>query len=402
MNDAILIINAGSSSLKFAIFMPGESSKALERKYHGQIEPIGQHACFRAYDDPSQALLIDHTVCAPDHEVAFLVILAWLEQHDANLKMIAVGHRVVHGGAVFGQPVIVNRDVIARLEKMVPLAPLHLPPNLAAIKVLARLRPQWIQIACFDTTFHRTIPKVEQIYALPRDLMNEGIRRYGFHGLSYEYLATVLHRDMSDYAHQRVVIAHLGNGASMCAIKNGQSVATTMTFTPLDGLPMATRCGSLDPAVVLYLLRDKAMDVASVSDLLHHRSGLLGISGISGDMRELLASSDSNAVEAIAVFVHRVVRELGSLVAVLGGLDALVFTAGIGEHAPVIRERICKLSAWLGMQLDMTANRNNARCISTAQSKVSVWVIPTDEEKMIAQHSWSIVSEKKGVLATVD
>jgi acetate kinase len=393
MDDAILIVNAGSSSLKFAVFVPGGQGGDPERTYHGQIEPVGQQATFKVYD-VNNRLLIDNALSAPDHEAAFLAILTWLEQQTTALQIIAAGHRLVHGGTQYEQPVIIDTDVIARLEELVPLAPLHLPPNLAAVRALARLRPDWIQIGCFDTAFHHTIPEVEQTFALPRDLTQEGVRRYGFHGLSYEYLAGILPGFLGQSENHRVVIAHLGHGASMCALKNFQSVATTMTFTPLDGLPMATRCGSLDPAVVLYLLRDRAMDVESVSNLLHHRSGLLGISGISGDMRELLASNETGAAEAIDVFVHRVTRELGSLVAVLGGLDALVFTAGIGEHASVIRERICHQSAWLGIQLDANANTNHQQCVSTAESAVSVWVIPTNEALMIARHSWALLSEQ--------
>ena len=405
MDNAILIVNAGSSSLKFAVFVVGDHRDDPEQMYHGQIEPIGPHANFTV-QGVNDTLLNSQSLSVSDHEAAFLVILSWLEQHATALQIVAAGHRLVHGGAVFEQPVIIDTDIIDRLESLVPLAPLHLPPNLAAVKTLVRMRPDWLQVACFDTAFHRTIPKVEQTFALPRSLMKEGVRRYGFHGLSYEYLAGILPRYLGDRAKGRVVIAHLGYGVSMCALKNSQSVATTMTFTPLDGLPMATRSGTLDPAVVLYLLRDKGMDVASVSNLLHHRSGLLGLSGISGDMRELLGSHEPAAAEAIDVFVHRVNRELGSLAAVLGGLDALVFTAGIGEHAPVIRERISSQSAWLGIQLDTDANnkqanQKQAHCISTPDSAVSVWVIPTNEELMIARHSWELLCEQAASVETV-
>jgi acetate kinase len=407
MDNAILIVNAGSSSLKFAVYGVSERGDDLARIYHGQIEPIGPQAHFRVQDaHEAQLISLSQSLSVSDHEAAFLVILNWLEQQAAQLQFIAAGHRIVHGGAAFDQPVIINKAVITRLETLVPLAPLHLPPNLAAVKALTRLRPDWVQVACFDTTFHRSMPEVEQTFALPRNLTDEGIRRYGFHGLSYEYLAGVLPQYLGDQASGRVVLAHLGHGASMCALKNLSSVATTMTFTPLDGLPMATRCGTLDPAVVLYLLREKGMDVEDVSNLLHHRSGLLGLSGISGDMRELLSSGDPAAQQAIDVFVHRVTRELGSLAAVLGGLDALVFTAGIGEHAPVIRERICQQSAWLGIQFDAQSNTKpenkiKACCISTTDSAVSVWVIPTNEERMIARHTWALLSEQAALLETV-
>lgn len=405
MDNAILIVNAGSSSLKFAVFVVGRRHTDPERCFHGQIEPIGEQASFTVFAEHESPLL-DDSLFVADHEAAFLAILSWLEQHAATLNFIGAGHRLVHGGVMFDQTVRLDSEVIHQLESLVPLAPLHLPPNLAAVKALARLRPEWTQVACFDTTFHRTIPEVEYTFALPQSLRAEGIRRYGFHGLSYEYIAGVLPETLGERSTARVVIAHLGHGASLCALKNGESIATTMTFTPLDGLPMATRCGNLDPAVVLYLLREKKMTLAEVSDLLHDESGLLGLSGISSDMRVLLDSDAPAAQKAIDVFVHRVTRELGSLVAALGGLDALVFTAGIGEHAPVIREAICRQAAWLGIALDSNANQKpsnikNRHCISSADSAVSVWVIPTNEEMPIARHTWAMLGEQAARQKTV-
>jgi acetate kinase len=382
MQEAIIVINAGSSSIKFAIFA-ADGSRHPGALYRGQISGIGSEAQFKV-QGTSRALPIQ------DHQEALRVLLDWLDEHDNDLRVLAVGHRIVHGGSDYIRPVLIDEAVLADLEALVPLAPLHQPHNLSAVRGLRRLYPEMMQVACFDTAFHHTIPEVAHTFALPKSLYREGVRRYGFHGLSYEYIIDALPAYSDAEADGRVVIAHLGQGASLCAVRQRQSIATTMTFTPLDGLPMGTRCGSIDPAVVLYLLREKHMTVDAVSDLLHYQSGLAGLSGISGDMKTLLGSDQADARKAIEVFVYHIRRELGSLAAALGGLDTLVFTAGIGERAAVIREKICSAAAWLGIDIDPEANRDNAAQISSAKSRVSVWVIPTNEEQIIAYHTYTL------------
>jgi acetate kinase len=299
--------------------------------------------------------------------------------------------RGVHGGVKFSAPVLVDASILAELEALVPLAPLHQPHNVAAIKAVAKMAPVLPQVACFDTAFHRTQSKVAEAFALPRRYAEEGVRRYGFHGLSYEYIASVLPALDPRAAEGRAVVAHLGNGASMCALSGGRSVATTMSFTPLDGLVMGTRCGATDAGVLLYLIDRHGMNARSLEELLYEQSGLLGVSGISSDMRTLLASSDRRAAEALDLFVYRITRELGSLAAALGGLDALVFTGGIGENAVSIRARICRDASWLGLELDEDANARGGPCISRIDSRVSAWVIPTNEELMIALHTRRIL-----------
>jgi acetate kinase len=382
MQEAIIVINAGSSSIKFAIFA-ADGSRHPGALYRGQISGIGSEAQFKV-QGTSRALPIQ------DHQEALRVLLDWLDEHDNDLRVLAVGHRIVHGGSDYIRPVLIDEAVLADLEALVPLAPLHQPHNLSAVRGLRRLYPEMMQVACFDTAFHHTIPEVAHTFALPKSLYREGVRRYGFHGLSCEYIIDALPAYSDAEADGRVVIAHLGQGASLCAVRQRQSIATTMTFTPLDGLPMGTRCGSIDPAVVLYLLREKHMTVDAVSDLLHYQSGLAGLSGISGDMKTLLGSDQADARKAIEVFVYHIRRELGSLAAALGGLDTLVFTAGIGERAAVIREKICSAAAWLGIDIDPEANRDNAAQISSAKSRVSVWVIPTNEEQIIAYHTYTL------------
>ena len=307
-------------------------------------------------------------------------------------RIVATGHRVVHGGMKFNAPVRIDAETLAALESLVPLAPLHQPHNIAAIKAVVQLGPTLPHVACFDTAFHHTQPKLAQAFALPRRYAEEGVRRYGFHGLSYEYVASVLPTVDQRAANGRTVIAHLGNGASMCALRNGRSVATTMSFTALDGLVMGTRCGAMDPGVLLYLIDRHGMDGRSLQQLLYEQSGLLGVSGISSDMRELLTSSDPCASEALDLFVYRISRELGSLAAALGGLDAVVFTGGIGENATSIRSRICREASWLGLELDDEANAKGGSRISRSESQVSVWVIPTNEELMIALHTQRLVN----------
>ena len=318
--------------------------------------------------------------------------LAFLKGELAQYRLLAAGHRVVHGGAVFERPVRIDAEVLEKLAQLVPLAPLHQPHNLSPIRVLLREVPELPQIACFDTSFHRTMPAVAQAFALPPEITERGVRRYGFHGLSYEFIASVFPRYDAEAAKGRVAVAHLGNGASMCAIVGGRSVASTMGFTALDGLPMGTRSGALDPGVILYLLDEMGMDARSLEKLLYQQSGLLGVSGVSSDMRTLLASDEPRAAFAIELFCYRIGRELGSLAAAMGGLDALVFTGGIGEHAVPVRERVLRAATWLGIAFDPSANAANGPRLSSAGSRASAWAIPTDEELMIARHTLSLIA----------
>jgi acetate kinase len=379
MSDALLVLNAGSSSVKFSLYGLEADSPGLELK--GQIEGLPNAAHFTA---PGAERRWREPLA---HEQATDFLIEWIEQRIEGRRLAAVGHRVVHGGTHYASPVRVDAGVLAELEALVPLAPLHQPHNLAAIRRLAALRPGLAQVACFDTAFHRGQAEVAQAYALPPEITREGVHRYGFHGLSYEFIAQALPRVDPRAAAGRTVVAHLGNGASMCALRAGASVATTMGFTALEGLPMGTRCGSLDPGVLLWLMDEKNMDARAIEDLLYHRSGLLGVSGVSGDMRTLLQSEVPAARAAIDLYVYRIGRELGSLAAALGGLDALVFTAGIGEHAAPVRARVCRDAAWLGLELDEAANEAGGPRISSASSHVSAWVVPTDEELMIARHT---------------
>ena len=395
MTDVILALNAGSSSIKFSLFATTSSIDALSLVYQGEIEGIGGEARFFAYNPAGQRLvderLTDQTAVAFSHEEALSVLLDWIERHEAGFTLIAAGHRVVHGGTLYSAPVLVDSMVINQLEQFVPLAPLHQPHNLSAIRAIARIKSDISQVACFDTAFHHTQPAVAQAFALPREVTALGVKRYGFHGLSYEYIAHVLPDIVGDMADGRVVVAHLGGGASMCALRGRKSLATTTGFTALDGLPMGTRCGALDPGVILYLLSEQHMDVPTVTDLLYHRSGLLGVSGESSEMQELLASDSPHAVEAIDLFVYRIGRELGSLVAALGGLDVLVFTGGIGERAAPIRAQVCQDAQWLGVRLDTAANRAGGPKISADDSTVPVWAIPTNEDLMIARHTYAVL-----------
>ncbi len=396
MTDAILVINAGSSSIKFSLF-PGEQRPTrADLICEGECAGIGHRIHFTARDGAGAPLLDEHLAEGATHEDALTALLRWLEQRFPTIDLIAAGHRVVHGGAVYEAPVRIDAEVVAELTRLIPLAPLHEPHHLAAIAAISKLYPTLPQVACFDTSFHHTQPEVAAAFALPRRLTEEGIRRYGFHGLSYEYIASVL-PDFVDppVANGRLVVAHLGSGASMCAMRQRKSVATTMGFTALDGLPMSRRCGSLDPGVVLYLMEEKKMTAAAISDLLYQSSGLLGVSGLSDDMKTLLASDEPRAAEAIDLFVYRICRELGSLAAALDGLDALVFTAGIGEHAPEIRRRVCDKSTWLALEIDAAANEAGGPRITKVDSKISAWVIPTDEDLMIARHTWRLIGESK-------
>jgi acetate kinase len=387
MPAAILVLNAGSSSLKFSVFAAGAE---LGLRLAGNLEELQGRARFRAQDAGGR--VVDAHTWAdaqpPGQDGAIAFLLDWLPARLEDQRLWAVGHRVVHGGVHYAAPVRVTPSILSDLERLVPLAPLHQPHNLLPIRTLAVRLPQLPQVACFDTGFHRSQPPVAQAFALPRELSDAGVRRYGFHGLSYEYIASVLPQYDARAGSGRTVVLHLGNGASMCALLEGKSIATTMGFTAVDGLPMGTRCGSLDPGVLLYLLDERGMDARAIEELIYKRSGLLGVSGISSDMRELLQSDAASAREAIALFCYRIGRELGSLAAALGGLDAIVFTAGIGENAVAIRERVCRDAAWLGVQFDPAANLHHGPRISTPGSPVAAWVIATDEERMIAQHTY--------------
>ena len=386
MSDALLVLNAGSSSLKFSVFLNEDPPQPL---LHGQLEGLLTQPRFVARN--ATAVVGEKEWGAGtqlDHQGAIEFLFTWgrggaLGGHS----IVATGHRVVHGGVKFTAPVFIDAETLAELEALVPLAPLHQPHNVAAIKAVAQMTPTLPQVACFDTAFHRVQPVVAQAFALPRRYAEEGVRRYGFHGLSYEYIASVLPRIDPRAANGRTVVAHLGNGASMCAMASGKSVATTMSFTALDGLMMGTRCGAIDPGVLLYLIDRHGMNARALEQLLYEQSGLLGVSGMSSDMRALLASSDSCAAEALDLFVYRIHRELGSLAAALGGLDALVFTGGIGENAVSIRARVCRDASWLGLELDEEANASGGPCISRMGSRLTAWVIPTNEELMIALHT---------------
>jgi acetate kinase len=384
VGDAILVLNAGSSSLKFATYAVEPDTPAL--RISGEIEGLHARARFAARDAAGGLLAERAWDDAPGHAGALDFLLGWLREALGGARLLGVGHRVVHGGSDFAAPVRVTPQVLDRLEALIPLAPLHQPHGLAPIRALAAREPDLPQVACFDTAFHATAPEVAQAFALPPEVTARGVRRYGFHGLSYDYVASALARHDPASAAGRAVVLHLGAGASMCALSGGRSVATTMGLTALDGLPMATRCGALDPGVVLYLMREMGMDADAIEDLLYRRSGLLGVSGLSGDMRELLASPAPRARFAVELFVHRIARELGSLAAALEGLDAVVFTAGIGENAPAIRRGVAERAAWLGLTLDAEANAGSgARRISAPGSRVAAWVIPTDEQAVIAR-----------------
>lgn len=389
--DFALVLNAGSSSLKFCVFRrPHGEQWELDAK--GQIEGIGTSPRL-SVKDGGGARIADESLGAEisDGRKAVDALAAWLQSKYRGGKVLAVGHRVVHGGAQFAGPTIVDREVLAQLRQLIPLAPLHQPYNLAAIEEVFERLPSVPQVACFDTSFHCGHSAVVALVPLPRDLCKSGLQRYGFHGLSYEYIASVLPEVAPEIARGRVIVAHLGSGASLCALREGKSIDSTLGFTALDGLCMGTRPGALDPGVVLYLFQCLGLSPKEVESILYKKSGLLGISGISNDMRDLLATNEPDAQLAVDYFVYRAAKEIGALVAVLGGLDGLVFTAGIGENSPEIRQRICESSIWLGLELDAEANSSRGPRISTPQSKVSTWVIPTNEEIMIARHTGSLL-----------
>lgn len=387
MVDAILTLNSGSSSVKFSLFEIG-ASNVLGLIGKGLVELIDGEQHFLVKDSENKALIEERWRPQDFHFKPILEkLIGWTEKHLGRDKLRAVGHRIVHGGSEYICPEQITPTLLAALERLEPLAPLHEPHNLTAAREIAAIRPDLLQVACFDTAFHCTMPTVATRFGLPRLYHDQGIRRYGFHGLSYEYIARRLREDAPALASGRVIAAHLGNGASLCAMRNGQSLDTTMGFSTLDGLIMGTRCGALDPGVILYLAQQRGLSSKDIEDLLYRQSGLLGVSGAASDMRTLLNSKDPCAAEAVEAFVFRIVREVGALTSSMGGLDALVFTAGIGEHAPEIRESVCLGLGWTGLKLDSDANARHATIISSPQSNVTVMVIPTNEELMIAQHT---------------
>jgi acetate kinase len=387
MQDYAVVLNAGSSSLKFCIYQrPGTDSWRLEAR--GQIEGIGTAPRFVAKDEAGTRITDDRLdATVRDARTALDHLATWMRTRYGGARVLGVGHRVVHGGANYARPTLVTPEVLEDLRQLVPLAPLHQPHNLAAIEAVAARLPGVPQVACFDTSFHRGQPAVAELVPLPADIRARGVQRYGFHGLSYEYIASVLPQVAPEIAGGRVIVAHLGSGASLCAMKNGKSVDSTLGFTALDGLCMGTRPGALDPGVVLYLFQILGLSAKDVEAILYKKAGLLGISGISNDMRDLLGNDDPGARLAVDYFVYRAAKEIGALAAVLGGVDGLVFTAGIGENAPEVRRRICDASAWLGIDLDADANTRREARISRPGSRVSAWVIPTNEELMIARHT---------------
>ncbi len=400
MSRHVVTLNAGSSSIKFALFEADgpEAGEELSALASGIVEMAGDERRIKCRD---AVTTIHEDVWAGSAERAFHTdalrrILAWRKATFPNAHVVAAGHRVVHGGLHYVEPVIVTDEVLRGLELVTPLAPLHQPHNIAGILAAREAWPHVQQVACFDTAFHREHPFVNDVFALPRQYYDEGVRRYGFHGLSYEYIVRRLRQIAPFHVAGRVVVAHLGNGASMCAIRDGQSIASSMGFTALDGLPMGTRCGQLDPGIVLYLMQEKKMSAAEITDLLYRESGLKGLSGVSHDMRELEASEQPEAHQAIEYFVFRIRRELGGLAAVLKGIDAIVFCGGIGEHSCHVRERVLEGMEWIGVELDRFANRANAQVISSERSRTRVFVIPTDEEAMIARHTLAALDQFAG------
>jgi len=391
MDDYGLVINAGSSSLKFCVYQrPADVAWRLEAR--GQIDGIGTTPRFSAKDEAGRSLTDDTLdTSVRDGRAALDVLAAWLRAHYGGSRVLGVGHRVVHGGARHAGPCVITPEVIDDLKELVPLAPLHQPYNIAAIEAVSDKLPGVRQVACFDTSFHRGQPAVAELVPLPKPIRDAGVQRYGFHGLSYEYIASALPAVAPEIADGRVIVAHLGSGASLCAMKGRKSMDSTLGFTALDGLCMGTRPGSIDPGVILHLFQTLGRSAADVEKMLYKQSGLIGISGISNDMRDLLTSAEPSARLAIDYFVYQAAKHIGALAAVLGGVDALVFTAGIGERSAEIRRRICEASAWLGLTLDDSANAAHGPRISTSASRVSAWVVPTNEELMIARHTGALL-----------
>jgi acetate kinase len=391
VDDYALVLNAGSSSLKFCVFQRPDGQRwRLEAR--GQIEGIGTSARLSVKDADGASIVKDELAPSVHNgRDAIDALAVWLKSKYGGARVLGVGHRVVHGGPTFAGPTILNREVLTQLQDLVSLAPLHQPYNLAAIEAVFERLPGVPQVACFDTSFHRGHALVAELVALPREICKSGVERYGFHGISYEYIASVLPEVAPEIAKGRVIVAHLGSGASLCALNDGKSVDTTMGFTAVDGLCMGTRPGAIDPGIVLYLFQTLGLSAKEVETILYKKSGLLAISGISNDMRDLLGRNEPEARLAVDYFVYRAAKEIGALAAVLGGLDALVFTAGIGENSAEIRQRICEACRWLGVEIDHAANTGKATRISQSQSKVSAWVIPTNEELMIARHTGELL-----------
>jgi acetate kinase len=391
MSDTILVINAGSSSIKFELFAVANDAR-LDRRLRGQIEGIGSRPRLFARDGEGKVLVDEVSASGrvPDVPAAIERLQAWIKEFGRGRPPTAVGHRIVHGGPLYDRPVRISAEVIRNLQGFVPLAPLHQPNNLAPVEAIHRRRPEVLQVACFDTAFHRRHGELADRYAIPEKLYQDGVRRYGFHGLSYEYIAQTLPTLAPNIAEGRVVVAHLGSGASMCALRGRSSIDSTMGFTALDGLPMGTRPGQLDPGVVLYL-HQRGMSTEAVQNLLYKECGLKGLSGISNDVRDLLASADPRSRLAIDYFVYRIAKELGALACALGGLDALIFTAGIGENSAAVRKAVLQRIAWLGFELDETANEANRTTISKPASRLVALVIPTNEELMIARHTLGLL-----------
>jgi acetate kinase len=388
MRDYALVLNAGSSSLKFSVYSRPDVEEDWRLESRGQIEGVGTSPRISARDAAGRILIhqeLDAKVC--DGFDALETLAAWFRSMYSDAQVVGVGHRVVHGGTRHARPTIVTPPVLADLYRLVPLAPLHQPYNLAAIEAVFERFPDVPQVACFDTGFHRSQSQVAKLIPLPREICGSEVQRYGFHGLSYEYVASALPRVAPEIAGERVIVAHLGSGASLCALKDGKSVDSSLGFTAMDGLCMGTRPGAIDPGVILYLFQSLGLSPKEVETILYSKSGLLGISGISNDMRTLLASREPEARLAVDYFVYRAAKEIGALAAVLGGIDGLVFTAGIGENSAEIRRRICESCAWLGIELDTEANARSDPKISRSASRVSAWVIPTNEELMIARHT---------------
>ena len=399
---SVLTLNAGSSSLKFALFLfkEGPKGRPMKARFRGQIEGLGAAVSFEAKDQTGRKLLDQRYSAeeAPhDAEAALRILLDWIRTEIPDMDLTAIGHRVVHGGVAYSAPVVITDQVLADLRKLEPLAPLHQPFNLDGVDAARAAYPEAMQVACFDTAFHRAHPWENDVFALPRDLYDEGVRRYGFHGLSYEFITRRMRQIAPEIARKRLIVAHLGNGASMCAIKNGVSVGSTMGFSALDGLPMGTRCGQIDPGVLLYLVQEKHYDAKRLTNLLYKESGLKGLSGITHDMRALEASDDPRAAEAIRYFVFRIRREIGSMAAVLGGVDGLVFTGGIGENSKRIRAEATEGMDWLGIMIDPAKNANGDVEIGALGARVKIFKVNTDEEAMIARHVAELL-EHRGVI----
>lgn len=393
-SNRILTINSGSSSVKLALYRVGRSE---EVELTGKIDRIGLAGSHFEMKDAAGKVLVRREFSLPDHEAALKVFLEWLHDHIRRDGLDAVGHRVVHGGFKFSQPQVISSELLDSLKKLIPLAPGHLPQELKIMEAVRKWYPALVQVACFDTAFHRQMPKVAQMYALPRDLLEKGLMRYGFHGLSCEYLIQELRRQAGEEANGRVVIAHLGNGASMTAVRNGKSVDTTMGFTPAGGLVMSTRSGDLDPGALVYLLEEEGLEASSLNEIVNRKSGLLGVSGISSDMKDILEkeNEDTRAADAVALFCYQAKKFLSALAATLGGLDTLIFTAGVGENAPAVRRRICEGMEFLGIRLDSGRNDTNAPVISGEESSCIVRVMRTDEDLMIARQTNALINEKK-------